>query len=451
MNPITILGAGMAGFGAAHRLYAQGVDSVLYEKNPYFGGHADSHRDLTGFQFDDGLHLASIADERLQRLFAESVLREYETVDARLEHCWRGHRIADPVEYHLYGLPPALVEAILRDLMEVVQAPPRPAASYRERLETTYGSTFAETFPAALSRKRFTVPAEALTAEAAGSDVERPDLERVLRGADPARRPEVPSQAEPPARTVRYPRHSGFRSYLSLFLHQAEYRPGHELVHLDPRRRRLHFADGAAAGYDHLISTLPLHELVARIEGVPAEVTRAAGRLNWTSCVLVNLGVGRTDLAEASWILFYDPELPFYRVSFPHLFSPENAPAGTGSLQAELYFSARHRPLEREPAAWITPVVEDLRRAGILREGDRILHPHAVFLPFAEVIFDAERAPALAVVRGYLEEIGVVTCGRYGEWGLHRADESFASGERAAQAVLDRMTSPAVSVGPVLE
>ena len=34
MTKIAILGAGMAGFGAAHRLYSEGVPSVLYEKKP---------------------------------------------------------------------------------------------------------------------------------------------------------------------------------------------------------------------------------------------------------------------------------------------------------------------------------------------------------------------------------------------------------------------------------
>ena len=43
MKRISILGAGMAGFGAVSRLYSEGVQSVLYEKKPYYGGHTASY------------------------------------------------------------------------------------------------------------------------------------------------------------------------------------------------------------------------------------------------------------------------------------------------------------------------------------------------------------------------------------------------------------------------
>jgi len=57
---------------------------------------------------------------------------------------------------------------------------------------------------------------------------------------------------------------------------------------------------------------------------------------------------------------------------------------------------------------------------------------------YANVIFDLDRADALKVVRGYLDELGVESCGRYGEWGYQWTDEAFMSGERAAQRALDR-------------
>ena len=38
-NPnIVVLGTGMAGFGAAYRLHAEGIALALYDKNNYHGG-----------------------------------------------------------------------------------------------------------------------------------------------------------------------------------------------------------------------------------------------------------------------------------------------------------------------------------------------------------------------------------------------------------------------------
>ena len=50
MPNIVILGSGMAGFGAAHRLHAEGVTPVMYDKNGYHGGHTASFRSDSRFR-----------------------------------------------------------------------------------------------------------------------------------------------------------------------------------------------------------------------------------------------------------------------------------------------------------------------------------------------------------------------------------------------------------------
>jgi DNA-binding transcriptional MerR regulator len=80
--------------------------------------------------------------------------------------------------------------------------------------------------------------------------------------------------------------------------------------------------------------------------------------------------------------------------------------------------------------------IADLQRVGVLREDDRILFRNALVLPYANVIFDLERASSLAIVHGYLDELGIGYCGRYGDWGYMWTDESFMSGERAAESTL---------------
>ena len=119
--------------------------------------------------------------------------------------------------------------------------------------------------------------------------------------------------------------------------------------------------------------------------------------------------------------------------------SPNNAPAGFGSIQAEVYFSTKYRPLTHAPEELIEPVITDLRRCGILREDDQILSREARLIEHANVIFDLDRIAALETVHGYLDDMGIAYCGRYGEWGPLWTDESFISGENAAQAALARL------------
>ena len=164
----------------------------------------------------------------------------------------------------------------------------------------------------------------------------------------------------------------------------------------------------------------------------------AARRLACSELVIVNLVVDRADLIDAHWTYFYDREISFARLSTPHLQSPHNVPPGCGSLQAECYFSPKYRPLDRQPDECIEPVIRDLHACGILREGDRILFRNTMHVSYANVIFDLECAEALATVHGYLDDLGIAYCGRYGEWKYIWTDESFLSGERAAQQILSR-------------
>src|SRR5437867_4477476 len=68
---------------------------------------------------------------------------------------------------------------------------------------------------------------------------------------------------------------------------------------------------------------------------------------------------------------FYDADICFTRLSFPHMLSATNAPPGCGSIQAEVYFSSKYRPLTQSPNDLIDQVIADLRRTGTLREHDK--------------------------------------------------------------------------------
>jgi protoporphyrinogen oxidase len=106
-------------------------------------------------------------------------------------------------------------------------------------------------------------------------------------------------------------------------------------------------------------------------------------------------------------------------------------------VQAEVYFSKKYQPLDRTPQEYIQPVIADLRRSGLLTDEDKVLFSEARVCPYANVIFDLERAPAVATVHGYLNDIGIAYCGRYGDWLYTWTDEAFKSGENAAQKALD--------------
>ncbi len=432
---IAILGSGMAGLGAAQCFRAEGLASTVYDKNSYPGGHTTSHH-VEGFTFDEGPHVSFTRNERIRQLFMESVGGQYQAVSARINNYWQGHWVPHPAITNLQGLPAPLVVDVLRDFID------RPGdlevRNYADWLLASYGETFARTFPMQYARKYHTTPAENMSTEWVGPRLYQARLEEVLLGAVSASSPAVHYVQD-----YRYPTHGGFAGFLPRLLQGVPIALNHQVTRIDPRARGIHFAGGAQAEYDHVISSIPLPELISLIAGAPRDVREAADTLACTTVVLVNLGVARPDVSQASWTYFYDDEYPFSRVSFPAVFSPHVVPPGMSAIQAEVYYSKKYRPLDCAPEALIEPVIDALRRCGTLRPDDTIVLRHAQLVPYANIIFDLDRAAALRVVHGYLEDVGIGWCGRYGDWGYLWTDEAFASGEAAARKVLGRTMSAA--------
>lgn len=424
----------MAGFGAAHQLSAAGHTPHIFERHSYHGGHATSFKHEGGWIFDDGPHLSFTKNDRIRDLFAASVGQQFEQIPVQANNYWRGHWIKHPAQCNLHGLPTDLLVKIITDFVAAGSAKSGDIRTYADWLLASFGRTFAETFPMQYGRKFHTTTADNMSTDWLGPRLYRPTLEEVLRGALSPETADVHYITQ-----CRYPTHGGFVSYFDRFLACAQTHLNHEVVEVDVGEKVLRFTNGTTVSYDALISSLPLPVLVKLIPQAPQEVRDAAARLAWTGVLLVNLGIDRPDVSKAHWSYFYDDDICFSRLSYPHMQSPHTVPPGCGSFQAEIYFSKKYKPLHDSPESYIPRVIADLKRCGLLKDSDRILFSEASVAPFAQVIFDLERADALTIVRGYLNDVGISTAGRYGEWGYLWTDESFMSGERAAEETLKRL------------
>jgi len=319
MENVAILGTGMAGWGAAYRLHQEGVASVAYDKNDYYGGHTASFRHASGFVFDEGPHVSFTKHERLQKLFADSVEQEYQVIHARPNNYWRGHWIKHPAICNLSGLPTDLVVNCLKDFIQAHHdqqdhIEPKPIENYAHWLIASYGKSFAETFPMEYGFKYHTTTADNMSTAWLGPRLYHAKLEEVLLGALSPETPDVHY-----VDYVRYPSYDGFVSYLNYLPKHTQIKLGHQLVRLDPVAQQLHFGNGVSTKYDAVVSSIPLTELIPMIAGAPPDVVAAAKKLACTSCVMINLGIDRADLSQGQWTYFYDRDICFTRLSFPHM------------------------------------------------------------------------------------------------------------------------------------
>ncbi len=436
-NPnIVIIGTGMAGLGAAHHFHGAGIATRSFDKNSHAGGHTYSHVDAeTGFTFDEGPHVSFSKDADFRDLLASNVNDRFEHMKVDVNNYYHGAWVKHPAQANLHNIPQDLKVRCILDFIEASKAEMvEKPKNYLEWLISAFGKTFATHFPAVYGKKYHTTEAENMSTVWMGPRLYRPSLEEVIRGAIFEETEDVHYIPN-----FRYPSEGGFVSYLTPFMKKTEMHLHHQVTSIDPVARTVTFENGRTETYDHIVSSIPLPDLIPMVAGAPDDVRAAAAKLACTSCITVNIGLPRNDFTDAAWTYIYDEDISFTRLSYPHKMSPGNCPPGAGAIQAECYFSAKYRPFTGSADDLIEPVISDLKKIGLLRENEEILHADARFIPYANVIFDLDREEALPVVQAWLDSVGIFSAGRYGEWGYQWTDEAFKSGERAARQILERL------------
>jgi protoporphyrinogen oxidase len=430
---IAILGGGMGGFGAANQLHELGIRADLYDQRNRPGGLTSSFDFGDGFIFDEGVHISFTKSDRVKRLFEESTAGRYETGNVYCNNYWQGHWIKHPAQVNLHGLPTDLVASCISDFVKTASDRAQVINNYEDWLLAAYGATFANTFPMVYTRKYHTTEAANLTTDWLGPRLYRPSLDEVLKGALEHEPLDVFYVNE-----FRYPSQGGFEGFMRALFPKANVKNDHRVTNINTKAKTLRFSSGKLVDFSHLISSIPLPALIPLIEDAPADVLAAAGRLACSQCVVVNIGLNRPVITKPQWSYFYDEDIPFARISYRANLAPASVPAGCGAFQAEIYFSEKYKPLTGSPQDWIEPTIDAMLRCGLIADRSEIIHQSAIWIPYGNVIFDHDRKDALATVHGYLDDVGIAYCGRFGTWGYIWTDAAFLSGEKAARRVLGR-------------
>lgn len=462
-----IIGAGPTGLSAAYHL---GADTLLLDKNAAVGGWCRSIQDR-GFTFDHAGHIMFSNDDY--------VLEMYRTLLGANLH-WQNREAwvyskqvytRYPFQGALYGLPPAVIKECIVGAVEArygkapvapgqaaaaacavedccadggtgleqvhdavaapAQAQAQTAPNFEQFIHQVWGSGIARHFAIPYNKKLWTVPLAEMETSWLGGRVPLPNLEEIIEGAlEPVAKPMGPNAR------FGYPLRGGFQALMSGFLPhlQGKLELNADVVQVLPRQHVVVLGDGRRFRYQHLLSTMPLPQLVRLIgEQAPPQVQAAARALRHISVRCVNLGVARENISEKHWI-YYPEETIFHRIFLQGNASPHcNAPGGFG-LTCEISYSP-WKPLPLDGQALIDRCVADCIAVGLLRDDDLLLAANQVDMPYAYVVYDHARAANVALVKAWLSTQDIVLAGRYSEWEYYNSDHAFLAGKKAAELI----------------
>jgi protoporphyrinogen oxidase len=421
-HPVVIVGAGLAGVGAARQL----PGSIVFEAKHHAGGHAYSHYQ-NGRYFDEGAHICHAKDPdwlaELHRNAGEVVRIE----QSRIANYWYGQWLAYPVQNHLRDLP---VADRIRALTEIVAAqagPVRTPRHYEEWCQCQYGDFLTERFYRVYTDKYWRMPMHAMDIDWLAGRLLPSQVERIVQGAIAPM-----DEKQSVFSSFYYPARGGFFAFFKKFYEGVDVRSGHQVVRVDPAKRLITFASGMSAAYDHLISTMPLNELIRAMPEVPDELRKDAETLRHTQMLGVNLVVNKPAPVPYHWFYIYDHDIAVSRVKVMSNVIPGCHPPGKMVLQTELF--RRDDEAMDVPSLMRQTACDMGRVLGFDPDQDVAAMDHVV-VSHAYTIPTLGRQAAVDRICSWLEGHGIQSAGLYGRWKYLWSDQAYASGKEAAAKV----------------
>jgi protoporphyrinogen oxidase len=432
-----VIGAGLSGLSFAHHWRKLGGSALVVEKKDRAGGLAGSVSTPEGFTFDYTGHLLHLHDPYGKKLILNLLKGNVALHERSAWICSQRTLTRYPFQANTYGLPLRVVDDCVVGALKA-----RRAAAHKKEPESfqdvalrTFGAGVCRHFMFPDNEKLWRTNLKRLGTDWQGRFIPRPSAEEVLYGALTDQKKFFGYNA-----LFRYPVRGGAQALpdaLAARVPEVTLGAGVRKVDL---REKVAVVDGLGeVGYERLVNTMPLDSFLGLCDGLPDEVRQAGSRLRCNTVYNLNIGIGRANVSDKHWIYFPGREFMFYRAGFTSNFSPNMAPAGTSSM----YIEIARRPGEPFKYAEAEKAcVDGLRRAGILKFSDKLRSKIWLTIPCAYVVYDFERAPALAKIFPFLNASGVESIGRYGAWKYSFMEEAVLDGKRCAEKLAGVAVSP---------
>lgn len=196
--------------------------------------------------------------------------------------------------------------------------------------------------------------------------------------------------------------------------------------------------DGATFTASHVISTMPLRELVHAVHGAPEPVRLAASKLRYRDFLIVSLVLKDRDTFDDNWIYIHSPEVKVGRIQNFKAWSPDMVRDKSLACYGMEYFCFEGDGLWTSSDDKLIALASDeLVRIGLAKKED-ILHGYVVRQPKAYPVYDQEYEDHVTVIREWLakECPNLQVVGRNGMHKYNNQDHSMMTAMLAVRNIL---------------
>jgi protoporphyrinogen oxidase len=412
---VGILGGGVSGIALAAHL---GPDVDVLEKASRIGGLCGTIVE-DGFTFDAaGPHIMFSKNKDVLKLMIE-VLGDNVHQNRRENRIYfKGSLVKYPFENDLASLPKEDNFECIYSYIVNPRADEVPA-SLAQWSYATFGAGISEKYFIPYNAKIWNYDPEKIGLEFVAR-IPKPPMEDVLKSAIG-----ISTEGYLHQLYYSYPTVGGFEQIVHGFAKRVrgDIRTSWPVASVEKtgERWRVVSASGEERSYKHLVSTLPIHELLKVWKDAPAAVHETLPPLRYNSLLNVLIGC-RTDPGHDYTALYVpDMELLFHRLSFPKAFSEKCVPPGGSSIMAEITANEGDGIWELTDEALIERVVREVESIGFVDPAS-IVYKRVARFKYGYPVYDLDYRRNVTAMREAVAATGLRILGRFAQFDYINSD-----------------------------
>jgi protoporphyrinogen oxidase len=447
-----VLGGGLAGLTAAHRLTEADQPTVVIEKGARVGGLARTicHG---GFRFDLGGHRFLTDNERIMALVSGLLGDELLSVPRSSQIFMHGKFVDYPLNpvNALFGLGLSTTASIIFDytrekVRQVISKP--PLVSLEDWVVAQFGRRMFDLYFRDYSEKVWGIDCHNISMEWVAKRIDGLSLWKAVKHS-------LFKLGGQGCKTLTdsfvYPRlgigqlSDRLRDYIADRNQVRTSTEVQQVYHLDGMITGVELRDDAGSSLlrgSQYFSSIPLTLLLEKMcPRPPEEVMAAVSRISFRSLAVVSLMLNRKKVTDLTWLYFPGNDVPFGRIHEPTNWSPEMAPVGQTHLVAEYFCDRDDRIWNSTDEELTTTTADHLQRLKFL-EASEVMDSRVLRIPYAYPIFNVNYRENLQIITDWLGQFSNLhLIGRSGRYSYLNMDCAMESGLEAAERVLRHSTA----------
>jgi protoporphyrinogen oxidase len=447
---VAIIGAGPAGLTAAYLLAKGNQEVVVFEKDPQYVGGISRTESYNGYHFDIGGHRFFSKSKEVEDFWTEIL------GDEMLERP-RSSRIY--YNNHFFSYPLVAFEALRKlgifesalcvlSYLKAKAFPVKNPTNFEEWVTNQFGKRLFNIFFKTYTEKVWGIPCNEISADWAAQRIKGLSLSSAIFNAlfKPNKKA---TDKDKVIKTLidsfRYPKQGpgmmweacaekskamGVTLHMNCGVQKIEYTGSNWTVQTT--------SQGHVTGFDYVLSTAPMRELVANVlPAFPAAVAANAAALGYRDFLTVVLICKDEDAFSDNWIYIHDPKVKVGRVQNFKSWSPYMVPDPSMACYGLEYFCFEGDGLWTSSNADLIALgKKEIEKIG-LTKASAVVDGYVVRQPKAYPVYDQFYKARVDSVRDALTNYpGLYLIGRNGMHKYNNQDHSMMTAMLAAKNII---------------